>query len=333
MRKKTAVLFFILLGMAVSAAGQVGVQSFFGDVAIQRSSSQKWEKAAVRAALSAGDIIRTGEHSGAMLYIRNDESVISLSAGSKLMITETMIAKKQKTPGFLLFVGLLKSRIKKNPDEPMDFSTPTAVVGVRGTEFLIAVADDGTSKVGVTRGAVDVQGERNSVNLSSNESSTVALAGDPQDKVLFQGEISDLENWKKTASGRIKGREAEILGQCGRAFEFNFSRIDELDKNKADTQARISALKDERKKLEAAGDAAGSQAKGQEAAALVTDLTRLIVEQNNIDRRNQALFDIAERVKFFAPADKAVTDKFKELKARYDLYHSKFVLTRKKGCL
>jgi hypothetical protein len=331
--KKTPLLTIILLGFAAVLAGQVSLQSSFGDVTVKKSSSAKWEKATARMTFAPGDTIRTGLRSGAMIMVRNEESVISLSASSKLMITETMAVNKKKAPGFLLFLGALKSRIKKNADESMDFSTPTAVVGVRGTEFLIAVADDGTSKVGVTRGTVQVDGERNGVSLSSNESSTVALAGDPQDKVLFQGEIRNLENWMQTASSRIKGNEPAILERCSTALELNYTRIDELDRQKKDNEKRIQELKDERRQLLSAGDTNAARTKGQEAASLVTETTRVIIAQNNLDRRNQAVFEITERVYAPVTSDAGLKKRFLEIKSRFDLYHSKFVLTRKKGCL
>jgi len=333
MMKKALILTALLLGLAGSAAAQVVIQSMFGDVSVQKSSSSEWKKAEARMTLASGDSIRTAGHSGAMLYVNNEENILSLSADSKLMVTETMAEKKKKSSGFVLFVGMLKSRLKKMPDEEMDFSGPTAVVGVRGTEFLIAVAEDGTSKVAVTRGVVDVQGEHNSVSLASNESSTVALAGEPQDKVLFQGEDDEITKWKITTSSRLKGNEAAILDQCARGLEFNYAAIDGLIKAKTDTESRITVLKEERGKLEAAGDTAGSAAKGQEASLLVAEVTRNLVNQINLDRRDQAIMEIALRCRNSAPADKDLKAKLAEIQKRYDVYHGKFVSKKKKGCL
>lgn len=241
--------------------------------------------------------------------------------------------KNPVPPSFVLFVGNMKGKISKKQDVGVNFNTPTAVVGVRGTEFNIAVAEEGTARVGVEEGIVAVSGMSTEVEVKAGEGSTVPLAGEPQDKVAYTGK-EDFSLWLSETKKSVKGREKEVLSQVERALERNYTRIEELFAKSDANLAKVETLKKERADLQAKGDEKNAEAKGNEALALIGERTRIILATHNLDFQNQAIFEIAQRLQKSQKKDKEFLTKYEEIKSRYDTMHSKFVLTKqKKGCL
>uniref|UniRef100_UPI004055DE55 FecR family protein n=1 Tax=Candidatus Electrothrix sp. TaxID=2170559 RepID=UPI004055DE55 len=91
-----------------------------------------------------GDKIITGAN-GALGVIFTDNTRISLGANSEINIDEYSFQPAQGTFGFLteLIQGTasyISGAIGKLSPKSVKFKTPTAVVGVRGTSFLVKAA-------------------------------------------------------------------------------------------------------------------------------------------------------------------------------------------------
>jgi hypothetical protein len=320
----------MVLTLVPLLSANVIIKSIMGEVVYQKAGSSKWEKAKVNLRLVKGDIVMTKDKSSVVLAFLDEGGMASLSENSKLLISEN--EKKSSTPSFLLFAGNVKGKISKKQDVSVNFNTPTAVVGVRGTEFIIAVAEEGTARVGVSEGIVAVTGMNEEVEVKAGEGSTVPLAGEPQDKVAFTGQ-ENFSLWLSETKKSVKGREKEILSQVERALERNYSRIDELLAKSEENLAKVESLKKERTELQAKGDEKNAEAKGNEALALIGERTRILLATHNLDFQNQAIFEIAQRLLKSKKKDKEFLSKYQNIKKRYDFYHSKFVLTKqKKGC-
>jgi len=99
-----------------------------------------------------GDIVRT--KTGAKVEITfTDESIVRLAQKSRMEISEYMVKKKQQRSRLSLFRGKLQSLVKRvagrtwgrNKSHQFLIQTPTAVCGVRGTEFFSIVSSEGDS--------------------------------------------------------------------------------------------------------------------------------------------------------------------------------------------
>ncbi|MCG6535517.1 MAG: FecR family protein, partial [Syntrophales bacterium LBB04] len=93
--------------------------------------------------VNVGDIIRTKSASKCeVTWV--DGSVARLSENSRLQVTEFMLAKEKRSVSFNLFRGKMQNIVKTatqlfggKGESKYEVHTPTAVCGVRGTNFFI----------------------------------------------------------------------------------------------------------------------------------------------------------------------------------------------------
>ncbi|MDH3393460.1 MAG: FecR family protein, partial [Desulfobulbaceae bacterium] len=107
------------------------------------------------------DVIETDEESRVMLRF-DDMSVLTLGEESIVEINEMIYDPKKNTRNTLvkLVRGKLRVKASKIATENPNFEvrTPTAVIGVRGTEFVVDVDAKGGTKVITLEGLVSMQG-------------------------------------------------------------------------------------------------------------------------------------------------------------------------------
>ena len=145
---------FVTLLASVAAAEDVGtVASTRGQTEIGRGGA--FTPAAVGGVVQLGDQLRTGAD-GQLRVVFRDDSVIDLAQGSSLTVDKQVF-----DPGASRFTSLLSlaagkaraivSKAYGAPGASYEVQTPTAVAGVRGTEFLIEYdpARDATDVIGI----------------------------------------------------------------------------------------------------------------------------------------------------------------------------------------
>lgn len=85
---------------------------------------------------------------------------IGIGENTELKIEKTLLGEEGIFKKIILkiniFMGRVKGFLRKGRGEWVNFSSPTSVVGVRGTEFEIICADDGSSAVEVSEGEVSL---------------------------------------------------------------------------------------------------------------------------------------------------------------------------------
>jgi hypothetical protein len=122
---------------AQSMAGTcAGVQ---GSVEIQHAGA--WRDAEVGAAVSVGDRLRTGAHSRATVVFR-DDSVIDLAPDTELGIEAQEIddAGRRHRSLLHLVAGKVRAWVSaayREARSRYELETPTALIAVRGTEFIV----------------------------------------------------------------------------------------------------------------------------------------------------------------------------------------------------
>ncbi|MCP3886699.1 MAG: hypothetical protein GY700_14750, partial [Propionibacteriaceae bacterium] len=131
-----------IVGNVVKLTGTAYLESDAGRVPLKVGST-----------VSEGAVIVTGEHSNVQLRMA-DDSYISQGENSHLELDEFSY-DPDDADGSGLFVSLAKGAFRmitgfiarQNPDH-VRFKTPTAVCGVRGTDFWVIVDENG-EQIGV----------------------------------------------------------------------------------------------------------------------------------------------------------------------------------------
>ncbi len=156
-----------------SAMGQV--KKVTGLMEIQRAKQTTRLVARRDTEVFFGDTITTGDDSEGLIKLV-DESIIRVHANSKIVLN-TMISPVEKKHSVLLFFGKLWNKISKKAlrRKVFEVQTPTAVCGVRGTDFEIASYEDGTMLVRVNSGEVEVDNEVVRETLASNQGTQVSF--------------------------------------------------------------------------------------------------------------------------------------------------------------
>ncbi len=134
---------FAFLAVAAAQAAEVAgmVKISRGEAAIERAGERL--PATVGTPVLATDRLRTGAD-GALGVTLRDNTL--LSAGPNSLIVIEKFAFNSSTLEGGMSVGIRKGtlavasgKIAKRTPESVDFHTPTSVLGVRGTEFLVEV--------------------------------------------------------------------------------------------------------------------------------------------------------------------------------------------------
>lgn len=186
-----------------------------------------WEPAELDTCLDPGDYVRTKPESLlAISYGKTKE--IRLNALSKLKIEPR---DKKKTDTVLLSGGHLVAKLTKK-GETFQVKTPTAIAGVRGTEFDVEVAEEGgETKVHVLEGVVAVFNELGEV-LAEAGMMTEILGGElPIEPKEFDLDAyrDQLKNWTEQIKigevveefkNKLEEKKNEIKNKVPGGFKF-----------------------------------------------------------------------------------------------------------------
>ncbi|MCH7590904.1 FecR domain-containing protein [PVC group bacterium] len=126
-----------------------------GRVEVRDRDSAVWVSARLQQGLEAGDQIRTGESSLATISFKNKTEVY-LRESTEFRIDDVIKkGKRIREVHVTLNIGEMLSRVKKTSQkaEPFRVKTPSAIAGVRGTQFYLKVypAKEQASKFGIIK--------------------------------------------------------------------------------------------------------------------------------------------------------------------------------------
>lgn len=152
-----------------------------GSVKYRAPKSFKTEAVAVNQELLAGGRIKI-QNNGRLVLTTPKQDRIELSGDTYMRLEE--LSKTNAGNDVVkieLFKGINLNKVHKlKGDEVFTVRTPTAVVGVRGTEFQCAVEDNGVTEVNVLEGLVavqDVDAQFGEVNVSVGKSAKISSDG------------------------------------------------------------------------------------------------------------------------------------------------------------
>lgn len=136
-----------LLALVVCVAGSAGaaeigqIKVAKGEVTIERDGHAI--PASVGAWLQASDIVRTGED-GSVGITMGDDSLLSAGPNSVLSLDRYVFDPTTRQGRFDATLNkgslaVISGKIAKQSPDAMTVRTPTAILGVRGTEFVVSV--------------------------------------------------------------------------------------------------------------------------------------------------------------------------------------------------
>jgi hypothetical protein len=179
-----------------------------GTVMVTRSDGRKIG-AQQNLPLLPGDTIATGTD-GIVSFAFHTGDIFTLNADSQVSLDELSASGEDTPPVLRLALGFLWSKIKPylNKELRPMIHTPTAVVGVRGTEFDTVVAEDSASAIAVDQGSVEIESEEEVLVLNQGYSTEV----DPDEKILPPEKAvqRDLRDWQKFRKERAEKLVAHL---------------------------------------------------------------------------------------------------------------------------
>lgn len=143
--------------------------------------------------LRTGDSVITGDDSYAELSQKN-LSTIKVQPNSVFTITEKEGDGGKETV-LSTTVGSVSYKFGKLFGKEPKIATPSTIAGVRGTEFTVYAAEDGSSLVAVTSGLVTVSSQGKSVDLTADEGVEVKAGEAPGEKFTLKGRELDFSSW------------------------------------------------------------------------------------------------------------------------------------------
>ncbi len=165
-------LTWVLLAPAAAWAAPAGVMQFAaGPVQVQRGQDAQPGRKGLE--LQAQDIVSTGAQGQAQIRF-SDGGLVAVYANSEFALasyadtgepTSDQFAAKLLSGGLRAITGLIGKRDPKN----YKITTPTAVVGIRGSAFRIAIAPNGVVTVAGEQDSIEVCTDAGCVGLRAGE--------------------------------------------------------------------------------------------------------------------------------------------------------------------
>ncbi len=186
-----------------------------GEKSAQEQPSE-WSPATQGDAISAGYWVRTLANSQMGLTVP-DRNQIRLNQNSTLQIKTAADAAAFRQTRVNLAKGRAWSQARprtvagsdKPKAPPLAMQTPSATLSIRGTDWEVEVADDGSMQVVVLSGVVDVGNEQGSVSVAAGEAARAEMGKAPVKLLLVnpQSRVQWVSSWEPRAERWI-GRDA-----------------------------------------------------------------------------------------------------------------------------
>ncbi|MBI5892468.1 MAG: FecR domain-containing protein [Deltaproteobacteria bacterium] len=173
MLKNRLVIFFLSLAVFLfmsnpvfAGIGNIAKQS--GAAFFKAKGQKDWIAAVQEKELNQGDRLKTGDD-GRMELSLNDGSKLALGNSTELEITEFLLSKTKRNATVFLLQGKLRASVASFSGKTnMNIKTPTAVAGIKGTDFIA-----------MNQGKANVFfGQEGTVSVSGTDKERVALLPD-----------------------------------------------------------------------------------------------------------------------------------------------------------
>lgn len=163
--------------------------------------------------LMKGDLIKTGKTGKATVVLAAGDAIF-IAPDSSLSVTREPVrkVKKKQFGGFLLSaIGKIRAKIKKIKKRRIEIRTANAVIGVKGTEFIVEYVNNQTT-VGTLEGLVNME------SITTKKSIDI-----PPGKMTSVSPLGEVMSLKDIAGELMKG--VEFAGEKMKQEEFSGERV------------------------------------------------------------------------------------------------------------
>ncbi len=325
----------LLLGISTLIGEGLGEFTLVkGTVSLQSGSSTK--KASVKTTVQEGDLVITKEGSEAVITLTTG-SVIKVGSEARMKINKNTV-KTDGANNFSISVvsGSISAKVAKLKSGADSFSvyTPSAVAGIRGTDFSVATGVDGTSKVQVSEGEVAVSRAPGTpvASVKSKQKADVDLSG--KDVSSTSGE-DDVAAWLNNKDKEAKKDPAGTLNKMNDYINRSAESTKELSEaaEKKDKNLKLESMDltnkadvDQRKKDALALNQSLNYSKAisegilENAKAIASDAKDPKAKEalNGIERISKAMDDAQARIDAaLARLDKRLEEAYKRIDESY----------------
>ena len=186
-----ALAIFLLCAPPASAANcAASITSVSGECSVMLKSKgdSDWVDAKSGACLQKGDMARTGKD-GKMSLHNIDGTERKMAS----LASVTIGYDSGKTAGIILNSGEIVVKVAKT-DSSFSVKTPSAVMGVRGTEFSVNVDQTGKTDVHVLDGLVSVLGDLGEVLAQAGVAAEILKGALPETSKFDIGKYTEILN-------------------------------------------------------------------------------------------------------------------------------------------
>jgi ferric-dicitrate binding protein FerR (iron transport regulator) len=166
----TALIATAFAASRAQALAIVSLKTVKGKIEIREKKDADWTKASEGDRLATGWQVRTGVDSEATL-VWPQGHLVKIFALTTLTVEEATSSNKSEKTSLAIDGGKMFSKVKKLTADDSTFTvkTPTAVAGVRGTEFMVEILSDNSSKFSLLEGQLDIVSDQTELLLEQNK--------------------------------------------------------------------------------------------------------------------------------------------------------------------
>lgn len=175
--------------------------------------------------LEAGDKVITASDGFVELEMEND-SVVKISPDTIFEVREVETEQGRESV-FACAVGRVGFKFNQMTKEP-SVATSSVVGGVRGTEFELYSAADGSSFIAVTQGQVDISSGGETLSLMANEGADVSPGMPPGEKINLLEQEMDFSQWAADKKASLLANPRESLAGLSLQLEEFYRQIELL---------------------------------------------------------------------------------------------------------
>jgi anti-sigma factor RsiW len=168
-------------GASVGNAAEIA--AYTGSVEVQSADDDVWQAADEAGPINVGGGVRTGSDSSVVLSFP-DKSKTLLAPHTELSVLAMSLDEKKGDDRVIILEqqsGRTQNYVQPLPSAGSRFEihTPSATVSVRGTSFTVDVETNGTTRVSVAEGRVQVAAQGVTVTLDAGEGTMVEAGHSP----------------------------------------------------------------------------------------------------------------------------------------------------------
>lgn len=184
-------------------------------------TGKDWAKAVPATPLLSGDRVKTGDNSFVVIkFIEN--SILRLQENSEITISGEMTGSKEFSKNVHLARGEVSFDVKKKENEKFEFSTPTSVASIRGTEGLLVNGGDSSDVLILGAGVVVFTNTISNQSVSVNGGQTAHSYADGKIEVKTTTP-EELKRMQGASSGSGGGGQGGGTSNSGTSTSSGFS--------------------------------------------------------------------------------------------------------------